>query len=87
MPILVLQSFKYQEFQYRSSQDGEELSSKVSSKHKLKAVHKIQKPKLPKRRYRPIIDDVRKQLIDAIKNNGEKIKDVDPILTIVLLHI
>ena len=73
---------KYQDLQYRTDFDSGDLSKKVSTKYKLKAVHKIQKPKIPKRRYRPIIDDVRKQLIDAIKNNGEKIKDVDPLFSI-----
>ena len=48
----------------------------VSINLKLKPVHKIQKVKHRKKRYHLIMDDVRKKLVDAIINDGEKIKDV-----------
>ncbi len=84
-PSLVPKCYTYSEPEEDSS-DELETSKDGKIKPKPKVVKRIRKKRGRKKRYHPIIDDIRQELIDAVNNKGEKIKEVSHISTLVLTH-
>jgi len=80
---LVPKCYTYSEPEDESS-DELETSKDGKVKPKPKVVKRIRKKRGRKKRYHPIIDDIRQELIDAVNNKGEKIKEVSHISTLVL---
>jgi len=59
-----------------SSSGSDDLESPSDLKLKHGVTKKIKKIPRRKKKYRSITDEMREQLIDAVENNGEKIKQV-----------
>jgi len=67
----VSKSYTYSEPEDSSSDEMED--GKI--KPKVKVTKRIRKKRGRKKRYHPIIDNIRQELIDAVSNRGEKIKE------------